>query len=251
MTPDTKLVNRTIASPNQEPRAKPIDMIVLHYTGMVDDDKACSRLCDSQSRVSSHYLIMTGGEILQLVPETQRAWHAGVSSWRGETDINSHSIGIEIANPGHDFGYPDFPRTQIEQTIALCRDIAARRHIAPARIVAHSDVAPSRKRDPGEKFPWAHLAKAGVGLWVEPTAILPGPELVRGDRGEPIRTLQKQLADFGYGLAATGEFDLVTEEVVMAFQRHFRPAQVDGIADHSTLDTLHRLLAARDAELSG
>lgn len=246
MTPDSKLVARTIASPNHETRATPIDMIVLHYTGMDDSKAALARLCDPSARVSSHYLVLEDGEIIQLVPELRRAWHAGVSSWHGESDINSHSIGIEIANPGHDFGYPDFPPRQIAAVTALCRDIRTRYPIADPRVLAHSDIAPSRKRDPGEKFPWSTLAAAGIGLWVEPTATAPGPELVRGDHGQPIRTLQAALKRFGYGIVTSGEFDLVTEEVVTAFQRHFRPIQVDGIADHATVDTLHRLLAARD-----
>ena len=247
MISDSKLVARVVPSPNHEDRSKPIDMIVLHYTGMQDETKACARLCDPASRVSSHYLVLENGEVVQLVAEAQRAWHAGVSSWQGENDINSHSIGIEIANSGHDFGYPDFPDGQIDAVIALCRDLQARHRIPAARVLAHSDVAPSRKRDPGEKFPWDRLAAAGLGVWIEPTTITPGPELVRGDHGEPIRKLQLRLADYGYGIGPTGEFDIVTEEVVIAFQRHFRPVQVDGIADHSTLDTLHRLLAARAA----
>ena len=142
-------------------------MIVLHYTGMQFCHEAIHRLCDPKARVSSHYVVLESGSIIQLVPESQRAWHAGVSAWAGDTDINSRSIGIEIGNPGHDFGYPDFPARQIAATITLCRGILTRNIIRPENVVAHSDVAPSRKQDPGEKFPWKLLAQSGVGLWVD------------------------------------------------------------------------------------
>jgi len=247
LTPDSPVAARVAPSPNHEERRGPIDMILLHYTGMPSAEAAEKRLCDQAAKVSAHYLIFENGAVCQMVPEERRAWHAGVSSWQGETDINSRSIGIEIANPGHDFGYPDFPAAQINAVIALCRDIVARRCIVPARVLAHSDVAPARKRDPGEKFPWDRLAAAGVGLWVEPTAIVAGPELDPGDRSGVIRDLQGWLSDFGYDVAPTGEYDEGTQVVVSAFQRHYRPARVDGIADHSTIDTLKRLLFVRDA----
>jgi N-acetylmuramoyl-L-alanine amidase len=243
--PDSALAQRVLVSPNHDKRASPADMILLHYTGMRSSEAALKRLCDTDARVSSHYVVMENGDIYQLVPETERAWHAGISSWEGETDINSCSIGIEIANPGHDFGYPDFPDVQIEAVTALCRDILARRKIPPARVLAHSDVAPSRKPDPGEKFPWRRLADAGVGIWVEPTAIMPGPELDPGDQSEIVAKLQNEFRAFGYDLPATGIYDQATHEVVIAFQRHFRPARVDGIVDYSTYETLKRLLAAR------
>ena len=128
------------------------------------------RLCDPKARVSSHYVVIENGSIVQLVPEVKRAWHAGMSSWNGDTDINSRSIGIEICNPGHEFGYPDFPARQIAAVITLCRSILTRNIVRPENIVAHSDVAPSRKQDPGEKFPWKRLAQSNIGLWVEPVA---------------------------------------------------------------------------------
>jgi N-acetylmuramoyl-L-alanine amidase len=167
--PDSALVDRVLVSPNHDTRGRSIDMIVLHYTGMRSTDAALQRLCDPAARVSSHYVLLEDGEICQLVPEAERAWHAGVSSWEGETDINARSIGIEIANPGHDLGYPDFPDAQIAAVIALCRDLMLRRGIAAARVLAHSDVAPARKPDPGEKFPWRRLADAGIGIWVDST----------------------------------------------------------------------------------
>jgi len=235
-------------SPNHgERRGGPPDMILLHYTGMVDDDAAEARLCDPAAEVSAHYLIHADGRVLQLVAEDRRAWHAGVASWAGETDINSRSIGIEIANPGHDFGYPDFPDRQIEAVVALCRDILARHVIPPQRILAHSDVAPLRKRDPGEKFPWQRLHEAGLGLWVSPAPLGAGPCLGPADRGPAVAALQTALAAFGYGILASGIYDAVTAAVVAAFQRHFRPERVDGIADQSTMATLDALLARLSA----
>src|SRR4030081_1654100 len=172
--PDSPLVDRVLPSPNHEARigvARP-DILLLHYTGMKSTQAALERLCDPGPRVSSHYLVFEDGRILQLVPEARRAYHAGAGSWEGASDVNSRSIGIEIGNQGHDFGCPEFPDVQIAAVIALCRDILARSSIAAARVLAHSDTAPDRKRDPGEAFPWRRLAEAGVGLPVgaEPIA---------------------------------------------------------------------------------
>jgi N-acetylmuramoyl-L-alanine amidase len=183
--------------------------------------------------------------VLQLVPEARRARHAGVSSWERATDINSRSVGIEIANPGHDFGYPDFSEPQIAALIALCRDIVARLAIRKDRVLAHSDVAPARKQDPGEKFPWCRLHEAGIGHWVAPAPIVQGDALVPGATGPAVAALQSALADYGYGVEATGHYDDATQIVVTAFQRHFRPELVDGIADRSTVATLQALLATR------
>ena len=247
--PDTPLVDCIAASPNNEARRIDggIDILLLHYTGMATTQGALARLRSADARVSSHYLITQHGSVMQLVPEERRAFHAGESSWEGTGDVNSRSIGIEIANPGHDAGCPDFPAAQIEVTIALCRDIVQRRGIRADRVLAHSDVAPNRKNDPGEKFPWARLAAAGVGLWVEPRPLATGPRIGPGDKGPMVTALQRDLARYGYGLAATGAFDAATSAVVTAFQRHFRPARVDGIADRSTVETLHALVAAQKA----
>jgi N-acetylmuramoyl-L-alanine amidase len=239
--PDSKLVARAVPSPNIGPRTLAIDMIVLHYTAQTGPD-ALARLCDPEFKVSSHYLVHEDGGIDQLVPEALRAQHAGVSLWEGEGDNNSRSIGIEIVNLGHDHGCPDFPEAQIDAVIALCRDIIARHAIRADRVVAHSDVAPARKIDPGEKFPWARLAAAGIGLWVEPAPIGPGATLALGAKGNGVAELQRMLARYGYGIEASGHYEEATAEVVAAFQRHFRPARVDGIADASTLETLRRLL---------
>ena len=232
-------------SPNHgERESGPVDILLLHYTGMPDDEQALAWLCDPRSKVSSHYFVHADGRVLALVSEGRRAWHAGASNWGGETDINSRSIGIEIANAGHPGGLPDFPHAQIEALIALCREIVGCHPIPPHRVLAHSDVAPGRKLDPGEHFPWARLAAAGIGHWIEPAAIAEGVALRLSDSGESLQALQQMLALYGYGIEVTGDFDRRTENVVAAFQRHFRPAQVDGIADGSTQETLQRLLTA-------
>ena len=242
----SSLARSVVLSPNVEARqgGRQPDMIVLHYTGMESAAAACDWLCNPASRVSCHYLVEEDGSIVQMVGEDMRAWHAGQSSWRGVADINSRSIGIEIQNPGHAMGYPEFPGPQMDAVIALCGDILKRHDIPPRNVVAHSDVAPSRKIDPGEKFDWARLHREGIGHWVEPAAIANGPVLQPGDRGEAISKLQSSLSHYGYEVPLEGEFDLTTQNVVTAFQRHFRPTRVDGIADHSTLDTLKRLVAA-------
>jgi N-acetylmuramoyl-L-alanine amidase len=221
------------------------DMILLHYTGMPDANAALHHLCSTSSQVSAHYFVFEDGRVVQTVPESKRAWHAGASSWAGETDINSCSIGIEIANPGHDFIYRDFPKRQIAAVTALCRGILTRNAVPPARVLAHSDVAPARKQDPGEKFPWRTLFDSGVGNWVKPAPITDGSLLALGDRSDTVMSLQQSLADYGYGLSINGNYDSATHEVVTAFQRHFRPERVDGVCDISTLRTLQGLLAHR------
>lgn len=246
--PDSSCASRFIASPNHEPRAGGIvDTIILHYTGIATADAARERLCDPSAKVSSHYFIDEDGVVTQLVAENRRAFHAGVSSWHRETDINSRSIGIEIVNGGHDFGCPDFPARQIDAVIWLCKDLQTRWPITHQNVLAHSDVAPSRKQDPGEKFPWAVLHAAGVGLWVEPAPMADGTALRIGDTGDAVGQLQSSLRSYGYGIDATNIFDETTRDVVLAFQRHFRPQSVDGVADASTRETLERLLQARDA----
>nr|CAD6617114.1 N-acetylmuramoyl-L-alanine amidase [Rhizobium sp. TCK] len=235
-----------IPSPNFGPRAggREPDMIVLHYTGMPDHGQALSWLCNPDSQVSSHYFIHEDGLIVQLVPESERAWHAGKSCWGGESDVNSASIGIEIANAGHPAGLPEFPRAQVDALIRLCRDCGQRWQIAPERILAHSDVAPIRKLDPGENFPWGRLHAEGVGHWVQPAPVGGGRFFQLGEVGQPIEALQSMLSLYGYDIEINGKFGERTKGVVEAFQRHFRPARVDGIADISTIDTLHRLLTS-------
>lgn len=234
-------------SPNHNSRqGSPIDVLLLHYTGMPDHEQALAWLCDPRSQVSAHYFVGEDGRILSLVPEEHRAWHAGASVWAGERDLNTRSIGIEIANTGHSGGLPPYPDVQIEAVIALCRDVVGRHPIASHRVLAHSDVAPNRKLDPGELFPWERLAAEGVGHWVAPAPFEPGRVLSRGAAGPAVESLQGMLALYGYGVDVHGTFDARTEFVVAAFQRHFRPARVDGIVDSSTLETLRRLLMALD-----
>jgi N-acetylmuramoyl-L-alanine amidase len=244
--PDSSVVSDTVPSVNFGDRAKgrQPDMIVLHYTGMPDVEGALARLCTAGTDVSAHYVVLEDGRIVQCVQEAKRAWHAGIASWAGEEDINSCSIGIEIVNRGHDWGYPDFPLRQVAAVIALCRGIILRREIPVHRVLGHSDVAPTRKKDPGEKFPWRSLANSGVGHWVQPAPIVRGEVLKTGSEGDNVLALQDLLASYGYGIKASGKFDTATMEVVAAFQRHFRPERVDGIADQSTLKTLQALRAS-------
>ena len=234
-------------SPNFDLRLSPPDMLVLHYTGMQTGEAALARLRDPDAKVSSHYLVEEDGRVFRLVPEARRAWHAGVSFWQGESDCNGASIGIEIVNPGHEFGYRPFPDPQIEAVIALAADIRTRWTIPDGRIVGHCDIAPDRKRDPGELFPWKRLAQSGHGLWAEPRAA-PGSVLAQGDEGSGVYILQSGLARLGYDCARTGEFDAATAAIVTAFQRHWRPERFDGAADGDTRARLMALLRAeRDA----
>lgn len=251
--PDSFIAADVVPSPNLDERAggRLPDMILLHYTGMQTGDAALKRLCSREAKVSSHYVVFEDGRIVQCVPEAMRAWHAGVSSWAGETDINSCSIGIEIVNPGHEFGYRDFPLRQTAAVISLCKSIQTRRGpISNDRVLGHSDVAPSRKQDPGEKFPWELLSESGIGHWVRAAQVnLDGVSIHPGDRGEAVMRLQRTFATYGYGIAESGVYDDATRDVVIAFQRHFRPARVDGIADPSTLLTLRALVETRPSLL--
>lgn len=253
-TPDSFIAAEVKPAANFDERkdARLPDMILLHYTGMQTGEAALERLCAKESKVSAHYVVFENGHIVQCVPEALRAWHAGVSSWAGETDINSRSIGIEIVNPGHEFGYTVYPLRQIAAVISLCKSILTRRGpIAADRILGHSDVAPSRKQDPGEKFPWELLSESGVGHWVRAAPLdLAGITIKPGDRGDGVTRLQRTLRTYGYGIEDTGVYDDATRDVVTAFQRHFRPARIDGIADPSTLLTLRALIETRPAPLS-
>ena len=217
-------------SPNFGPRrGTDIDMLVLHYTGMRTAAEALARLCDPAAQVSAHYLIDEDGTVHALVDEEHRAWHAGVSSWRGEGDVNSRSIGIELANPGHEFGYRMFAEAQIDALIELATGILARRSIPARNVVAHSDVAPTRKQDPGELFPWRRLKAYGIGLCP-----------VDGDEWAPVPESDEAmgwLARYGWDVADP-------KAAIAACQRHFRGARVDGVLDGETTGRLLRLLAA-------
>lgn len=233
-------------SPNSNERTLPVSLLVMHYTGMPSGEAALARLCDPASKVSAHYLAEEDGRVFQLVEESRRAWHAGKGYWRGIEDINSASIGIEIVNPGHEFGYRVFPEVQMQAVLELAQGILAR-HAIPARnVVGHSDTAPARKEDPGELFNWQWLAENGVGLYPSP----PGggrlgaeggrsalnsrdapPPQPSPSRGEGVIAIQQKLAEYGYGIAVTGEWDAAGQAVARAFQRHFRQSRVDGVWD--------------------
>ena len=223
-------------SPNHDarPASKAVDLMLLHYTGMRDCGAALQRLRDPAAKVSSHYLVDEDGTIYRLVDEARRAWHAGQSYWAGERDINGISIGIELVNPGHEFGYRAFPRPQISALIELARGIMARNPIPAPRVLGHSDVAPRRKMDPGELLDWRTLATAGVGFWPEPAE---GPE--------DLASLQRALARYGYEIAPTGKPDEQTTACLRAFQRHFRPARIDGLADAQCCALIHGLEQGR------
>lgn len=250
----------TVQSPNFNERRYKLDMLVLHYTGMESGEAAMNRMCDPEAEVSAHYMIWEDGHVTNLVPEDKRAWHAGVSVWQGDDDLNSRSIGIEIVNGGHDVpledgSLPPYPDCQISAVVALCQTLIKHYHIPQTRIVAHSDIAPDRKRDPGEHFPWVALAKQGIGLWPldapvkakNAPPVLIGTGLLPGDTGEPVRRLQEQLAAIGYGIDVNGAFDTQTKNVVIAFQRRWLPERVDG---HGDLETIARIGAVHGLYVS-
>lgn len=215
------------ASPNFDARPGGVDMLVLHYTGMQSAEAALARLCDKAAKVSAHYVVDEDGTLYELVAEQNRAWHAGVSFWRGATGLNDRSIGIEIVNPGHEFGYRLFPSAQMQAVRALCQGILARWPSIQARnVVAHSDIAPNRKQDPGELFDWRGLAASGVGLWTD-------------DFGPP-GDLRTDLATIGY------DVELAEADVITAFQRHFLPGHLTGVADEQTAGRAASLRALLD-----
>jgi N-acetylmuramoyl-L-alanine amidase len=224
-------------SPNFNERLHPLDMLVLHYTGMKDGPAALARLCDPASQVSAHYMVEEDGRVFAIVPEEKRAWQAGRSWWQGQDDLNSRSIGIEIVNPGHEWGYRPFPDAQIATVIELCRGILSRWPIPQNRIVAHSDIAPDRKEDPGELFPWKRLADAGIGLWPDKPQVEPWMMhgAAPGDAGITVERLQQALASIGYRIDVTGTFDEQTASVVRAFQRRWNPARLTGEGDSESI----------------
>ncbi len=238
-------------SPNFGDRrdGKSVDMLVLHYTGMADGEGALSWLCDPRSEVSAHYLVFEGGRIVQMVAEAQRAWHAGRSHWAGESDINSCSIGIEIVNAGY-LGcdeardLPEFPGVQMAAVEALCLDILARHPIPRNRVLGHSDVAPGRKQDPGEKFDWQRLAHAGAGIWSNARIGESSGDnsLKIGENNPKVDSFHGNLRLFGYSPPNSNVFTSQTETIVRAFQQHWRPRRVDGIADAQTLARLDDLI---------
>ncbi len=238
---------RELPSPNHDmrPAGAPVDMLILHYTGMQSAQEALDRLRDPVARVSSHYVVDEDGTVFRLVPEGLRAYHAGVSFWRGRTGLNDRSVGIEIVNPGHEWGYRDFPVLQLAAVCDLCLEILSRHPIPQRNVVAHSDVAPDRKEDPGEKFDWEGLARNGVGLWPENVPDLGTDGAVRD--AASLRDVRAALADIGYAVVPAGALDPALATVLRAFQRHWRPEAVTGQADAGTLARLlavARLLAS-------
>ncbi len=234
----------TTISPNFDSReGQQVDMLVLHYTGMVSGPAALERLCDAEAKVSAHYLIEEDGTVFQLVDEAERAWHAGVANWRGHSNINARSIGIEIVNPGHEHGYRPFPEEQMQAVLAVSKSVLSRHPIPPRHVVGHSDVAPTRKEDPGELFDWPWLAEHGVGVWPVPPILAPQglgiPTIVAlGGASVPGQFAEK-LADYGYDISHL-------PAAIMAFQRHFRRDYLTGQWDAECDATLEALLRMAD-----
>lgn len=244
--PDSSLVHHLHPSPNINGRRNGLvpEILILHYTGLESVERSIAVLADPICQVSCHYVIDEGGRITQMVPEAMRAWHAGVSHWKGQTDLNSWSIGIEIQNPGHEQGYPDFPEAQMLSVMALSKDIVTRHKIRAQHVLGHSDIAPLRKIDPGEKFDWPRLARNGVGHWISPAKLDSTDEgLSNGSQELEVAEFQSLLKEYGYGCPQSGKLDDETEKYIAAFQRHFRPARVDGRLDRSTALTLKDLLS--------
>jgi len=236
-----KLVSCPSPNHDERPAGQAVDILVLHYTGMKTADEALARLCDPAAKVSAHYTIGRDGRVFAHVPEERRAWHAGVSYWAGERNVNARSIGIELVNPGHEFGYEPFPEAQIASLIDLAHGILKRHPIPSHRVLAHSDVAPARKMDPGELFPWPRLAEFGIGLW--PDKKFSSPAFAgEGDREAVEGAAASDLSQYGYGLPPHADVPL--DAVVTAFQRHFRPSDIDGRWDGECADLLSRLLAS-------
>lgn len=228
---EDELVHREQPSPNCDERSLPITMVVLHYTEMESAETALARMCDPESKVSAHYLISEAGEVIRMVPEEKRAWHAGVSYWRGHRDVNSTSIGIELDHPGHLYGYRDFSEAQFEALVPLLHRIVKQHDIPRANVVGHSDVAPQRKIDPGELFPWERLAEYGL--------CLPCPRIELGDPFDNDGAFYLALERFGYDITDG-------HKAVEAFQRRWRPRKIDGEIDGEVRAILFQLLLDRD-----
>ncbi len=233
-------------SPNCEPRpaGSSIDLLILHYTGMRDGATALARLTDAASKVSAHYAIDEDGTVYRLVDEAMRAWHAGAGSWGQISDINSHSIGVELIHPGHEWGYRSFATAQMAALVELAQGILQRHKILPRNVLGHSDIAPARKEDPGELFDWARLAAEGIGL-MPPEGLVSGPnfQCAPGDVGSEVTELQTALRHYGYACPVTGNYGLGTFAAASAFQRHFRQYRIDGIWDEDCAARLAWLLA--------
>lgn len=216
----------------------------MHYTGMRSGDEALARLCDPIFKVSSHYMVYEDGRIVRIVPEEKRAWHAGVSCWRGISSLNESSVGIEIVNPGHEFGYCTFPAIQMEAVVGLALDIIARHNIEARNVVGHSDIAPTRKEDPGELFDWKGLAARNIGLWPEVAKVNKpnAPVIMPGEESISVGRVQKMLADYGYHIKVDGFYGPKTEMIIKAFKRHFVTEYLNVVWDNLADARLQKLL---------
>ena len=243
-----KLIQRPSPNHDARPGGGQVDVLLMHYTGMKSAEEAIGRLCDDQAKVSAHYAVDEAGTITQMVDENRRAWHAGISHWAGQDAINDCSIGIEIVNPGHEFGYQPFPKIQMDAVIDLSRGILERHPaITPSRVIGHSDVAPGRKLDPGELFDWQRLALKGIGQFIDPGSVEPitGQDLAPGDEGWQVQELQSNFRKFGYRIEITNVFDDQTGAVLHVFQQHYRPEALTKIADIHTQELLRTYLHHR------
>lgn len=235
-------------SPNFDERTLPVSLLILHYTGMKTGGEALERMTDAEAKVSAHYMVEEDGQVFQLVDEDKRAWHAGVSEWQGESNINSNSIGIEIVNRGHDWPNEDgslaeYPDVQINAVIALCKEIISRH--GSLTLLGHSDIAPARKIDPGENFPWQGLAAAGLGYWPDVQSDDRRVLFEEGSRDRGVAIVQRGLAHIGYGARVTGVMDEETKLIIEALQRRYRPDQIDGVVDIQTMDVIKALAEFR------
>jgi len=241
------MVDLEVISPNFNDRPDGVvaDSIVLHYTGMRDANEALARMCDAEAQVSAHYMICENGKIVKMVDEEKRAWHAGVSSWRGRDNVNDFSIGVEIVNTGHEFGYVPFPDMQMDSVVALCKELAFKFNIAPENVIAHSDIAPTRKLDPGELFDWKKLADEDLALYVNLSGVgQNAPLFGRGDKDDYIISIKEKLQKFGYGIDVNDKYDEQMAYVVAAFRRRFVQHDVNGDVWDSLCDfALNQLIA--------
>ncbi len=233
------------ANCDNRPKGIEIDTIIYHYTGMRSHEEALSRLCDVNAKVSAHYMVLENGEIIRLVAEEMQAWHAGISCWNGKAALNENSIGIEIVNPGHEFGYKKFPQIQMDAVLALSLDILSRHKVPKRNIIGHSDVAPLRKKDPGELFDWRFLAENGVGTWPIVEGVR-NPEKVLavfGDDNDSVLNIQEKLSNYGYHLKKDGYYGEKTEDTIVAFKRHFIQDDMNAFWNSRAMATIDALLS--------
>lgn len=237
---------KIIKSPNFDDRNEhsKINILLMHYTGMKTAQDALDIMCNPEKSVSAHYMVYEDGEIVNLVPEEKRAWHAGISCWHGISSLNHTSIGIEIVNPGHEWGYVPFPAKQMDSVLELSKGILSRNDIPARNVIAHSDVAPSRKEDPGELFDWGYLAKNGVGLWHNVEKVWRGGDILNkpGEESSDVAQIQTMLADYGYHIRVDGYYGGKTEQIIKAFKRHFSPESINANWDKLTEERLKALI---------